>query len=118
MKNRLANNAATIAFVLFLILGAGYSLYTVIWKGPSQAARSVNHNVRVSCEKNKVRGVIFQQFALEAAAARRRNADHLSDQNDQIGALNEIATAKRYEGFAKDYAIATPQNCEDAFPDP
>lgn len=118
MKNIVTNNLATIIFVAFLFLGAAYTVYSVVWNGPTHAAKMVNHNVRVSCEKNKVRAVIFQQFALEAANARRRNAEHLFDQGDKIGATNELATARRYESYANQYALATPQNCETAFPDP
>lgn len=118
MKDKAINNFATIAFVLFLIIGAGYSLYTVIWQGPSQSAREVNKNLILACEKNKARSQVFQDFALEAAAARRRSSETLYDAGKKIAAENEVATAKKYEGFASRWDRLTVHNCLAEYPEP
>ncbi len=104
--------------MLFLFVGAGYSLYTVLWQGPSQAARDVNNNLILACEKNKARSQIFQDFALEASAARRRNAETLFDAGRKVAAQNEIATAKKYEGYANRWDKLTVHNCQAEYPDP
>lgn len=116
--NKIANSMATILMAIFFTLAVGYSIYTVFWGTADDAATIVNESNKKACEKAKARAVVFENFALEASAARRRSAETLSDLGRKVAAQNEIATAKKYEGFAKAWDELTTKDCDVAYPNP
>jgi len=118
MKQKIINNPAAFIFTIFILIGAAYGVYSLVWGGPTQAAKDVNNNLILACEKNKARSQIFQDFAYEAAAARRRNAEKDASLGDKVGAANEIATAKKYEGFAIRWDKLTVHDCQAEYPTP
>lgn len=114
MLDKIRDNVAILA--LFLILGGfvAYGIYSPT--NGSEKADALRLATVQGCEQGKSQALIFAQFANEAAAARRRSAEKAQEGGDKILALNEIATAKRYEGYAKRYVDLAPQNCQRAYP--
>lgn len=104
-------HSATILFVAFIAFGLGYSLYKSVWStADDKAAKAIENQIK-ACDKALARATVFENFALEAASARRRNADKLAEEDSNIAAQNEIATAKKYESYAKQWDALTVHNC-------
>lgn len=106
---RIFENGALILFVVFVASGFIYSFVQSRGQGQTRA------DLIAACNQAENRATVFENFALEASAARRRNAETLSDQGKKVAAANEIATAKKYESFAKQWDELTVHNCEEFY---
>ena len=92
-----------------LVIGFGYSFYDSFIK------KDVRDALIQRCQAGVARSELDQRFALEAAKARRRNAETLEEQGEKIKAANELATAKVYEDIADGYKRLTVKDCEDTY---
>ncbi len=106
---KIFENAALILFVVFV---AGGLIYSFI---QSRETGATKRDLIEACNQAEQGAEVFESFALEAASARRRNADQLSARGQNIAAANEIATAKKYEGFARKWHQLTIHNCEEYY---
>jgi len=109
-------NVAAVILLVFIALAVGSAFYNDYVK-PDETDQ-LRQSVIQSCHRAQTRSALDQRFALEAAKARRRNAETLFDAGEPVKAQNEIATAKVYEDIAEGYAKITPVNCEQAYPSP
>lgn len=105
------SNAPTM--ILFFVLGA-FVVYGILYD-PSASSKALQGKLQVQCEKARARAQVFADFANEAAAARRRTAESDFADGKPVLAENELATARRYEGFAVRYLSLTTQDCADAY---
>lgn len=110
LKN-IFSNLTLIFFVIVVGGGLLYSIYASVFSTSAKRAQQAIENNISACNKALARATVFENFALEAASARRRNADKLAEEGNNIAAQNEIATAKKYESFAKQWDALTVHNC-------
>lgn len=113
---KIVENIGVIFLVVAVTLGLGYSVWETVIR--DEPVNIVHNSLIRLCEREQQKSLLDQQFALEAAKARRRNAETASTTGDKITADNEIATARNYERIAQGYKELTPVNCESAFPRP
>lgn len=99
-----------------LVIGVGWSLYDSLIK--DEPTDTLHNSQLAACQRGVTRSELDQRFALEAAEARRRNAEKLAREGNSVGAQNEIATATEYENIAAGYARLTPKDCNVAYPAP
>lgn len=107
----LFENLAVIFFVTVITIGLGYSIYTSLFSTSAQKAEQTEQNLVQGCQKALARSIIFQNFAKEAAAARRAQAAESSANGDNVAAQNNLATARKYETFAEQYDALTTKDC-------
>lgn len=112
---KLFENGAVIFFVAFVAIGLGYSIYTSVWASASKKADAAIENQVEGCQRALARSVIFEQFAREAASARRAQAVADQKNGDTISAKNNIATAERYESFARRWDDLTVKDCDKEY---
>jgi hypothetical protein len=108
-------DAARIALGVLLAFAVLYSLYSGT---KAQVDKDLRRSSIAACERSKVRDILFSEFAREAAAARRANAAADSESGKVTEAANELATAQKYESFAKRADNLSPKDCTEAFPRP
>lgn len=108
-------NGAIIFFVAFVAIGLGYSIYTSVWASATQKAEAAIENQIEGCQRALARSIIFEQFVREAASARRAQAVTDQKNGDTISAKNNLATAERYESFAKRWDDLTIKNCAEEY---
>jgi len=109
---RIFENAAVILFVIFVAIGLGYSLYTGFLSPASEKTDKAIENQVRGCEKALARATVFENFAREAASARRAQAAADQKAGNTISAKNNLATAERYESFARQWDALTVHNCQ------
>lgn len=108
---KIFENGAMIFFVAFVAIGLGYSIYTSVWASASKKADAAIENQVEGCQRALGRAIIFEEFAREAASARRSQAIIDQKNGDTVSAKNNLATAERYESFAKRWNDLTVKDC-------
>jgi hypothetical protein len=112
---KIFENSAIIFFVAFVAIGLGYSIYSSIFASATKKADIAINNQIEGCQRALARSIIFEQFAREAASARRAQAVTDQKNGDTISAKNNIATAERYESFARRWNDLTVKDCNKEY---
>lgn len=108
-------NLAAVILIVFVVIAVTSTFYKS-FIGPD-ATELLRQATIHDCHRAQARSIVDQEFALEAAKARRRNAETAAASGDKVMAENELATAKRYESIAHQYKELTAVNCEKAYPE-
>ena len=115
LMRRILDNIAIIFLVIVVTGGFIYSLYQGFFEDTGARARlAISNNIK-SCQDNIAKAVVFEQFAREAAAARRAQAAADFKAGDEISAKNNLATAERYESFAHQWDVLTVKDCRKEY---
>ena len=112
---RIFENGAIIFLIVVVVGGFAYSLYSSVFSTTAEQQDETRQDLISACQRNLSRSIIFQDFAREAAAARRRSAENYHKNGNTVAAANEIATAQKYEDFASHYDRLTIHNCEEYY---
>jgi hypothetical protein len=116
MREKLFNFAfyALIAIVFAIFV---YSAYQALFSDTREIAKRAIANQVHQCQRIQGRSAIVENFMLEAAAARRFSAQKSADSGDEITAQNELATAMKYETFARQHDALVVKDCQTEYAD-
>jgi hypothetical protein len=112
---KMLDNIALIFLVVVVTGGFLYSIYQGLFQNTDKKADQAISNSIKACQTNLAKAVIFEQFAREAAAARRAQAAADFKAGDEISAKNNLATAERYESFATQWDALTVKDCRKEY---
>lgn len=112
---KIFENGALILFVGFVAIGFSYSIYTSVFSTSAEKADQAIENQIRACDKALARAAVFENFAREAASARRNQAIVDQKNGDTVAAQNNLATARRYESFALQWDALTIHDCKKEY---